>query len=115
MKKVTAIVPDDADLSALINVAVSLTLEKISDAEPPKKASRVLHRGIDGRTTQTTLMDHYTPEGKFMKSLAEVWLKEHGYSAGSASPAISGLIKSGHIRGLGNQKYIFVKPMEKTA
>lgn len=111
MKKVTAIVPDDADLSALINVAVSLTLEKMnSDMEdgPPKRTN---HRN-PGMTTATAIMSHYTPEGKFMKSLVEIWLTEKGYNAGSTSPAISKLVKEGYVRSLGGQRYIFVKPLE---
>lgn len=113
MKKVTAIVPDDADLSGLINIAVSLTLEKIGE-EAVVKPARKAFRSRDGNT-QTAIMDHYTPDGKFTRGLAEVWLKEKGFAETSASPALSALKKSGHIRVIASQKYIFVKPMEKTA
>lgn len=142
MKKLVAIFHDDAvvDLNSIAKDAIKVFLYPVSDTDgedkpsnqhqvttvTPPAASAVPPRDqpqaekpkarkkrIVGRTTLSTIMEHFTPSGTFRADQARTWLQALGYSRTSATPALSSLVKDGLIRRLGNDRFQFVRQSNK--
>lgn len=114
MKRIVAIVPDDAeiDLGPLLAKALDFRIERITDDPVPPVPRKVRNTLSDGRTAHSIIMEHYTPSGEFLGTNAQRWLEPLGYSSGAAGSALKRLSRKGFIRNLGSGRFQFLKPWE---
>ena len=111
MKRLTILVRDDfsmSEIASLLDAAVEFRIDTIQ--KPPNKKT---HHHNSRMSTQQCIMGHFTPTGEFTMELAGRWLREEEFSANSASPAISYLVRDGHLKRLSGGRYRFVLPLKK--
>ena len=109
MKKLTAIYADDAvlDLSKLMSIASEFKVETITNGKAPRKVHRDPNMSV-----AECLMAHYTPTGKFSLGVAEIWVKQKGFAANSASASLTSLVANGYVTRQGRASFCFLKPLK---
>lgn len=105
MKKLIAMIPDDMLIpSEFIAQCVEFKIETVSQTGKSPRSRRV----VPGKTCTKVILEHFTPQGMFTRSIAQGWLTQHGYAETSVNSALHQLTKDGCVRKISHDRYQFL-------
>lgn len=98
MKKITLTIRDDADvdLNELMRKSLSFRVDDITALEKGDAPTRQAVRFAD-KTTVSTIMKHYIPQGQITVAIVSKWMMDEGFNPNSATPALRDLQLNGYL------------------